>query len=156
MHVARVIFVFCSFFVIGCAHLDFGKDASGKERGLTFFEPVPYLFVSTTKECVTTATVTVIPGERRELKFEGGYGSHDLSASLVNGMLSSVGQKADSKIPETLSAVGSIAGAMNPMFNGKKSDGCQASATLYPVNARGEPDITKPIPFPVHHIGAVR
>ncbi len=155
-HFARMMMASCLFLLTGCAHLDFGKDSSGKERGLTFFDPVPYLFVSTNKECVTTATVTVVPGERRELKFEGGYGSYELSASLSNGMISAVGQKADSKIPETLSAIGTIAGAVKPMLIDGVPLGCEPTATLYPINAKGEPDIANPLKLPTPEAKPIR
>lgn len=145
---SRAIIVTCSFLVMGCAHIDFGKDQSGNKRGMTFFEPVPYLFVSTTRECVTTATVTIIPGERRELKFKGGYGSYELSVALSNGMISAVGQKADTKIPETIAAIGTVVGAIKPTFIEGKPVLCKPTATLYAINAKGEPQPDKPIKFP--------
>lgn len=147
-HSAPIIMASCFFFLTGCAGLDFGKDKSGEERGLIYFEPVPYLFVSTSKDCVTAAAVTIIPGKQRELKFKWGYGSYELSASLSNAMISAVGQKADSKIPETLSAIGNIAGAVKPMFAEGPAVVCQPTATLYPINAEGEPDLRKPIKVP--------
>lgn len=71
----------------GCGHLDFGPD-----QGLTYYDPKPYLFVSTTKDCVTTATTVMLPSAKRDVKLVAGYGTTDLSVSLTNGMISSVGQ----------------------------------------------------------------
>ena len=81
--------------VSGCAHIDFGGD------GLTYYDPKPYLFVSTTKECVTTATVVTIPEAKKVMKFVSGYGSSELSATLSNGMIVSVGQSRHGKVTGT-------------------------------------------------------
>lgn len=55
----------------GLCSFGFWEGLFREGKRFDIFDPVPYLFVSTNKECVTTATVTVVPGERRELKFEG-------------------------------------------------------------------------------------
>ena len=89
----------------GCASIDFGKD------GLKYFDPVPYLLVSCTPEGTTMATVVVVPGEPKSLRFNNGFGSSSLTVELTNGMITSVGQEADSKIPETLTAALPILGA---------------------------------------------
>ena len=129
----------------GCAHIDFGGD------GLTYYDPKPYLFVATTKECVSTVTVIAIPEVKKAVKFESGYGSADLSVSLSNGMISSVGQKTDTKIPETLSAIASLgtaAGGLKLMTDPEKQLVCKPSATLYPI-ALGIPDLSHPLTFDV-------
>ena len=122
----------------GCAHLEF--DGDGKVH---YYDPVPYLFVATTKECVTTATVVALPGQERRVGFKSGFGSSDLSVGLTNGMLTSVGQKSDSKVPEVITALGTAAAAtMVPKA------GCTATAVLYPVTD-GKPDLTHPLAFAV-------
>ena len=133
----------------GCAHLDFGDD-----RGLTYFDLKPYLFVSTTKECVSVATVVSVPETKREVKFKSGYGTADLSVGLSNGMITSVGQKTDTKIPETITAIASLGTAAKGMLaldaassSGKKDNTpasekkdaagtqtvCEPTAKLYPI-----------------------
>ncbi len=130
--------------VFGCAHIDFGGD------GMTYYDPMPYLFVSTTKECVTTATVITIPETKKVMKFVPGIGSSDLSATLSNGMIAAVGQKSDTKIPETISAVAGLAtaGATLGKNVAESKAGCTPTATLYPVSS-GVPDIEHPLSFPV-------
>lgn len=124
---------------LGCARLEF--EGGG---GLVYYEPKPYLFVASTKECVTTATVIVLPGARKTLRLVSGYGSSDLSASLSNGMLTSVGQKTDTKIPESISAVANLAAkAVAPGGGGP----CTVANTLYPI-VDGEPDLNKPLIIP--------
>lgn len=126
----------------GCAHIDFGGD------GLTYYDPKPYLFVATTKECISTATVLAIPEVKKVMKFQSGYGSADLSTSLSNGMISSVGQKTDTKIPETLASIGTAAGGLNLMAENGKQIICKPSAALYPI-ALGVPDLNHPLVFDV-------
>lgn len=126
----------------GCAHIDFGDS-----KGLPYYDPKPYLFVSTTKECVSTATVVVIPDTQKYLKFITGVGSSDLSVSFSNGMIASVGQKSDTKIPETIGAIASVA-AVAVTLAAPQARGGQARcpfAALYPINS-GKPDMEQEIP----------
>ncbi|HUO45131.1 MAG TPA: hypothetical protein VMT94_09525 [Burkholderiales bacterium] len=130
----------------GCAHIDF----DGKQ-GLTYFDPKPYLFISTTKDCITTATVVNLPDKKKSMDFESGYGSAELSATLSNGMVASVGQKTDTKIPETITSVASLAtaaAAFKAQAEAGKQVICVPSALLYPIND-GVPDVDHPLTFPV-------
>jgi len=86
----------------GCSHIEFQDDR------LYFFEPVPYVFVSTDKDCTSVATVVSIPGERRYLKFAQGYGAAELSVNFDKGMLASVGQKVDNRAPELITALAGL------------------------------------------------
>lgn len=130
----------------GCAHLDFGPD-----RGLSYYDTKPYLFVTTTKDCVTTATAVMLPDEKREVKFVAGYGTGDLSVTLANGVITSVNQKTDAKIPETLTAVAGLATAVGGLMKAKAEPGkqviCTPTASLYSID-KGIPS-SKPISFPV-------
>jgi hypothetical protein len=128
----------------GCARIDFG----GKDGRLTYYDPKPYLFVSTNKECVTTGSVLVLPAEKKSLKFIPGYGFADLSVSLNNGMITNAGQKTDTQIPQTISAIADLAKAAAPFKALPAREGCPPSATLYPI-INGEPDLTKPMPLKV-------
>ncbi len=136
-------------FLFGCAHLDFNDFTDGKE-GVTYYDPKPYLFVSTTKDCVSTATVVVLPEKKKTVKLKTGYGSADLSVGLSNGMITSVGQKTDTKIPETIGAITSlgtaVAGLKAPTEPGKQFV-CTPSASLFPIKD-GVPEQT-PIKFKV-------
>jgi hypothetical protein len=140
--VCPVVFLLVS----GCAHIDFGGD------GMTYFDPKPYLFVSTTKECVTTATVVSVPETKKVMKFVSGYGSSDLSATLSNGMIVSVGQKTDTKIPETITSIASLGTAATTAFKAMAEPGkqviCTPAAKLYPI-VSGVPDLDHPLSFKV-------
>ncbi|TKB58829.1 MAG: hypothetical protein E8D49_10550 [Nitrospira sp.] len=128
----------------GCAGLDFG------EQGISFYEPKPYLFVSVNKDCVSTATLISLPGDRKFVKFKSGYGSSDLSVAFSNGILTNAGQKVDTKVPETITAIASLGTAIAALSadKGVKQVICSPSAILYPV-VNGEPDRNSPTSFPV-------
>ncbi|WP_139192649.1 hypothetical protein [Pseudomonas sp. NFIX28] len=85
--------------LIGCAGIDLGTE------GLTYYDPVPYLLVSNKADCSQSVTAVTLPGEKRSLKFKSGLGSAKLNVALANGMITSIGQETDTKIPETIAAL---------------------------------------------------
>jgi len=142
--------VLAAFALSGCAHLEFKAYKAGEpeQPGLTYFEPVPYLAVTKGADCKVTVTVLVLPGEKRTLLFRPGYGSADLSASVSNGMLQSVGQKTDTKIPETITALAGVAAlAAGGRPGAAKEPVCEARVRLYPV-VNGAPDFGHPLTVP--------
>ena len=144
----RLIFILLvGSFLSGCAGLQF--NPSRDPHAFTYNEPVPYMLVSTTKDCATTATIMSIPGRERSVAFKSGYGSADLSVSVQNGMITSINQKTDTKVPETLTAAANLAtslGVKALLANGKEVI-CKPIANLYAIR-NGRP-YGKPIPFPV-------
>ena len=137
-------------FLSGCAHLDFTDFTDGK-GGVTYYDPKPYLLVSTTKECVTTAAVVVLPEKKKTVKFKPGYGSADLSVGLTNGVITSVGQKTDTKIPETIGSIASLGTAIGNVMRIQPEGRpvtCAPSAALYPVED-GVPNLKKFFSFPI-------
>jgi len=130
--------------ISGCAHIEFGKDATNGD-GLIYFEPQPYLLVQQDKDCAITASSIVLPGERKQMIFKTGYGAGGLSASLSNGMIASVGQDSTSGVNETITAVAALAAvvaaapAETSAMKGVKpvpSKDCP-SAFLYPIEKKG-------------------
>ena len=123
----------------GCARLEFStvptRDVKGKEVGLLYYEPKPYLFVTTTGDCTTTAVVLSIPGAKKEVHFHSGFGSAELHVDLSNGIITSVGQKTDSKIPETLGSLATLSTALGlKVARGPgKQVVCDPAASLYPI-----------------------
>ncbi len=149
---SKVLAITSTFALTGCAGLVF--NPAEEPDALSYFEPEPYFLVTTaldsaTKNCVTTATVVVVPGAKRSVSLRSGYGSADLSVSLSNGMITSVGQKTDTKIPETITAISGLATAVHALSEkrGAAPSGCPHRATLYPIR-RGIPDRKHPIRFP--------
>jgi hypothetical protein len=136
-----VVILAVSLASAACARLDFGSE------GLTYYDPKPYLFVATNKDCVSTATVVAVPDKKRSLHFKTGYGSADLSAGLAGGLLTSVGQKTDTKIPETIGALADLKTAIVPLATGKAVI-CTPSARLYPIES-GTPNLNASLEFPI-------
>jgi len=105
-------------------------------NALTYYDPKPYLFISTTADCVSTATIISVPETKKGVSFNSGYGTSDLSITLSGGMIASVGQKTDSKIPETLSSVATLATAVGGLARSAapQEAACKPSARLYNIN----------------------
>jgi hypothetical protein len=121
----------------GCAGLQF--NPTPEPDALTYNEPIPYFQVIRNGDCTVSGAVVSLPGRARSVAFRNGYGTADLSVSLQNGILTSVNQKTDSKIPETLSAVASLAGVaktaavVKDAKTGAEKPACETSAKLYPI-----------------------
>lgn len=126
----------------GCAGLQF--NPTPQPDSLTYNEPVPYFQVIRNGDCTVTGMVVSLPGPERSVAFRNGYGSAELGVTLQNGILTAVNQKTDSKIPETLNAISSLAGVATKGFNADSKAACNASATLYPITD-GIPDRLHPI-----------
>jgi hypothetical protein len=124
----------------GCAGLQF--NPTPQPDSLTYNEPVPYFQVIKNQDCTVTGTVVSLPGRPRSVAFKNGYGTANLTVDLQNGIITSVNQQTDSKVPETLNAISSLAGVAAKGFAGKTS--CPAAATLYPI-IDGVPDRRHPI-----------
>jgi hypothetical protein len=119
----------------GCAGLTF--NAGPQPGALTYYEPKPYLLVTVGKDCAYTASVVSLPGPRRSVGFKSGLGSADLSMQLQNGMIVSVGQKTDTQIPQTLTAITGLATAASKFgitaAPPAKGSICQPSAAFYEI-----------------------
>jgi hypothetical protein len=105
----------------GCAKLEFYKnpDLSGPQEGVKFYYSKPYLLVTRTSSMSSdgkTGTTSVqgsvvyLPDQKNPVyaRLKPGYGSANLSLSITDGKLSSVGQQTDTKIPETITALASM------------------------------------------------
>lgn len=129
-----------------CAQIAFHEDY--RPDALAFYDPVPYMFVGLNAECVWSATLITMPGKRRSLSLQPGIGSSEFGVSLNNGMISSVSQKSDTKLPETISAVSGLATAIGTYgAAGPTKPKCQPSGHLYPIED-GRPNRNKGIVFP--------
>jgi hypothetical protein len=101
--------------VSGCARFAFYSDAnlSGVETGVKFYTPKPYLLVARTgsKDKPNDISVIYIPDLSHPIyaKPMVGIGANNLTLALSNGILTTLGQQTDSKIPELLTALGGFA-----------------------------------------------
>jgi len=106
MRTCLVLVMTACILVAGCAKVNFTAD-----NGLLYFEPKPYLLITANKDCIPTVTVIMLPNTVKHVAFESGYGSSELSVALTNGMITSAGQKTDTKIPETITSIAGLATA---------------------------------------------
>ena len=132
----------------GCARVEFSDG--WVQDGAHFYDPAPYVLVTVSKDCTTNAALVALPGSTRTAIFHSGYGSANLSANFQNGMLTSVGQQTDTKIPETITALTGIAtaipklGAAPPTGAPPPPPQCPARAILFRIS-NGTIDTTQPI-----------
>jgi hypothetical protein len=97
--------------ITGCANVTFHSDAALTQRtGLKFFTAKPYLLIGPTgnKDAPVKAEIISLPDLEHPTYavYHPGWGSHNFSLAVgSNGTLSSYGQTADSKGPETISAL---------------------------------------------------
>lgn len=139
-----------------CARLEF-EDG----KGLTYYDGKPYLFVSLNKDCVPSASLLMLPGEERHVRFVPGYGTADLSVAMTNGMITNVGQKTDTTVPATLTSLAGLttasAGVFATLMEEKKAAGARVEAAavacpqalLYPI-VGGKPDMASGVAIPLH------
>ena len=127
----------------GCARLDFGT-----QDGLAYFEPVPYFLAATTDKCVTTGTVVLLPGSGKIVKLKSGFGTADLSVTLTNGMIASVGQKTDTSVPAMITSLAAASTAGAAIAAPAEKGACEPKAVLYPIED-GVVDVNSPQVLPI-------
>ncbi|QOJ20956.1 MAG: hypothetical protein HRU77_09785 [Gammaproteobacteria bacterium] len=97
--------------VTGCANVKFYSDEDlKKETGLKYFETKPYVLVARKSKDAVDISIVHLPDKTKPqyAVFSPGLGSHQFSVSLSNGILTSYGQTADSKIPELINSVAGL------------------------------------------------
>lgn len=116
--VAAIIF---SLLLASCANVTFHSDAElKKETGLKYYTAKPYLLIGPTgnKDAPMKAEIISLPDLENPTyaKYHPGWGSHQFSLAVFsNGNLSSYGQTADSKGPETIAALSGLVTAAATM-----------------------------------------
>lgn len=111
----------------GCARIKLFNNENfvGPEVGIKFYYPKPYLLVARTgaKDNPVQISVVYLPDQSKPTyaKFKTGYGSAELSLALQNGILTNIGQKTDTKIPETMTALSGMATSAAGMLTAVKA-----------------------------------
>lgn len=101
-----------------CARLEVKKlsDAKTYSEGVRFYRPAPYL-VTQLEEKACTHRVVYLPDPDEEYLVQvlSGWGAIDAKVTLENGWnLTALGVTQDSKMPETIAAVGGLLTAIKP------------------------------------------
>ena len=125
----KTILVFCTlslFLFSGCAGVKLYTDPSfskDKETGLKFYYPKPYLLVERNgaKDVPLKTTLLFLPDLSNPVyvKMIRGMGSNEFSIALANGALSTYGLKTDTKVPETIGAVGGLLTGVGGLLTGQ-------------------------------------
>jgi hypothetical protein len=120
-------------------------DTNDTSDGVHFYEPRPYLLVTKAEgqdvngkpKSDFVSQIVWLPNPKRRYKVEvkSGWGTVNGSVKLQNGwMLDTLGAQMDSKIPETISAVGGLMTAAIAKGTGQGS----AKVVLYLINVEAE------------------
>jgi hypothetical protein len=132
--------VFSSLLLVSCANVTFHPEANrnspdlNKQTGLKYYTAKPYLLVGPTgnKDAPLKAEIISLPDLEHPTYaiYHPGWGQHIFSLAVSsNGSLSSYGQTADSKIPETIAAVGSLMSGGGTLATALKSAGFAPAPT---------------------------
>lgn len=107
----RISMLLLCFAFTGCASVKF-LDKDGKNTGFAYHPAKPYLLIQTEKSAAT-AKIISIPDVSKEcfVKKTGFLGSADLNLTVTDSMLTTIGAKTDSKIPETINALAALTNA---------------------------------------------
>ncbi|MFN6087595.1 MAG: hypothetical protein ACK47E_02495 [Cyclobacteriaceae bacterium] len=105
----------------GCATVKFYSDKElTKESGIEFYSPKPYLIVekNPAKDVSMKMSIVYLPdfNNPKYAKLKTGFGSSDLKLSLENGIITSYGITSDSKIPETITAIGGLVSGIGTSY----------------------------------------
>jgi hypothetical protein len=132
----------------GCAGLDFGEGYD--PHAVTYYDPVPFLVVSFNKDCEASASVITMPDPRRmrHVKPKTGYGTANLTSNFGNGMLTSFGQTTDTKIPDSVPQLLSLAKAFGVLES--KGTDCKPGRPpiLYEIVVRDGKIAFNPVSIP--------
>ncbi|MDM0059015.1 hypothetical protein [Variovorax fucosicus] len=113
----RTVFTLVALLLVaGCAEVKFYKSSDLREdtrTGIPFYVAKPYLLVARTgaKDKPVDVSVIYLPDLSKPLYARlapGLWGSSDLSMSFSNSIVTAVGQKTDTKIPELLTSLGGL------------------------------------------------
>jgi hypothetical protein len=151
MKKASVPALLSAFLLASCANVTFHPsvpDGTGtapnlsKQTGLKYYTAKPYLLIAPTgnKDAPLKAEIISLPDLEHPTYaiYHPGWGQHIFSLAVAsNGNLSSYGQTADSKIPETITALGSLMGGAGSLATAIKPL-IKAMATAPP---RGSPKV---------------
>ena len=140
--------------LVGCAHISFHDPRNpGRNIGLEYYKPKLFLLVAKNKDGTTKADILTLPdlAQPRYALLHPGYGSSNLALKLNNGVLTDVGQTVDTKIPETITALGSLATAVGGIPKGPQSLGAgtsEPSFRLFEIIMRDSQVTLKEVPIP--------
>jgi hypothetical protein len=141
--------LFCIvLFVTGCATINV-FDEKGEDIGIEFYPAKPYLLIESTKEGLQAKVITLPDVTRpHRIEHQGGIGAVEFSVQLSGGMLTSVNQKTDSKVPETITAFSSLVSSIGTLGVAGAAPGTSITILRKPIQdlaADLESDVVIPL-----------
>jgi hypothetical protein len=136
----------------GCA--GYGFHDTPREGGLTYWETAPFLVVATDAECKQTLTVMSMPVRPRSVSLNSGYGSADLNITFQNGTITQIGQKTDTKVPETITSLAGLTTAYATLKEATRDKSvaatprtptCPVSTAVYAIDGSSGTPTFKPV-----------
>lgn len=114
---------------------------------VTYRESVPYVEITRGADCSVQKFETVsVPGPQRSVAFNPGMGGGALSVGLKDGVMTSIGETAESSTAPLISAAAGAASAAAPLLAGRlRGPHCQVGMSVYPVRQDGKPDLAHPL-----------
>lgn len=152
--------IFCAVACLGCARIALYKNerCEGPEIGVKLYYVKPYLLVTQTDQNKMDVSIQYLPDLSKPIyaKLKSGYGSADLSLALSNGVLTNIGQKTDTKIPDTINALtgmataaGGLLKALPPPKKGPPPPP-KAPFALYEIDNSSGTTILKKVNIPIN------
>lgn len=130
-HAIRIVIAASVVALQGCAGLDF-YDAP-KSGAFTYHEASPFAAIIVATDCTISVSAIALPGAARSIAFRSGFGSAKLSIKTANGMITDIGQETDTKIPETITAIGGLAKSVSlglSAADGKPAQGAKCAPQI--------------------------
>lgn len=115
--ISKILLFLLTVFSFGCSSIEFYEDKNCEnEIGLEYYPAKPFLLIENNpaKDVSVKATIVYLPDKSKPkyIQISSGFGSLDTKFAFEHGILTSLGYTADSKIPETITAItGALTGA---------------------------------------------
>lgn len=103
--------------LLGCARLEIRKAGSSDVEGLRFYRPWPYLWITVNDKGQCIPSITYLPDTSQDYVIipHAGFGSVAMKPTLKDGWnLTAFDGSVDTKVAETLNAVGGLLGKIAP------------------------------------------
>ena len=136
-----------------CARFEFYTDPSlqGPETGIKFYAPKPYVLVGRVGGSNKPVEVSIVYlpdlSQPYYAKARSGWGSSNLTMKLSDGALTECGQQVDSKGPETLSGIASLATALRARST-NLAPNAALEFSLYEIDTTKSPAVLKEVTIP--------
>lgn len=117
----------------GCVSVDLSDVADGASaEGILFYDPVPFLVVTTNRDCGITATMVMMPdtSRLRSARINSGLAGQ-ANLQFTNGMVGAMTEQNTVSIPDMIFRLSTL-----PASNGLTGrTGCNASVRYVPWNS---------------------